>query len=170
MSMLEGLCFLGRSLPVPLRTTRAQNAFLNGFSARAILGIPWHELSAAHSCTSSEHEVSSSGKNVLGISGDFSSLSERGFISYVMAVACHTCVMAIMNLTKNSSYRTFLKTIINPFHLMMTSSEGNIFRVTGHLCGEFTHHRWIPRTKASDAELWYFYSIYTWINGSVNNR
>ena len=39
---------------------------------------------------------------------------------------------------------------------MMTSSNGNIFRVTGHLCGEFTGHRWIPRTKASDAELWCF--------------
>ena len=39
---------------------------------------------------------------------------------------------------------------------MMTSSNGNFFRVTGHLCGEFTGHRWIPRTKASDAELWCF--------------
>ena len=39
---------------------------------------------------------------------------------------------------------------------MMTSSNGNIFRVTGHLCGEFTGLRWIPLTKASDAELWYF--------------
>ena len=40
-------------------------------------------------------------------------------------------------------------------HSMMTSSNGNIFRVTDHLCGEFTGHRWIPRTKASDAELYY---------------
>ena len=39
---------------------------------------------------------------------------------------------------------------------MMTSSNGNIFRVTGPLCGEFTGHRWIPLTKASDAELWFF--------------
>ena len=39
---------------------------------------------------------------------------------------------------------------------MVTSSNGNIFRVTGHLCGEFTGLRWIPRTKASDAELWCF--------------
>ena len=37
---------------------------------------------------------------------------------------------------------------------MMTSSNGNIFRVAGHLCGEFICPRWIPRTKASDAELW----------------
>ena len=42
------------------------------------------------------------------------------------------------------------------FQFMMTSSNGNIFRVTGHLCGEFTGPRWIPRTKASDAELWCF--------------
>ena len=37
---------------------------------------------------------------------------------------------------------------------MMTSSNGNIFRFTGHLCGEFTGSRGIPRTKASEAELW----------------
>ena len=41
-------------------------------------------------------------------------------------------------------------------HLMMTSWNGNIFRVTGPLCREFTGHRWIPRAKASDAELWCF--------------
>ena len=35
----------------------------------------------------------------------------------------------------------------------MTSSNGNIFPVTGHLLGESTGHRWIPVTKASDAEL-----------------
>ena len=29
-------------------------------------------------------------------------------------------------------------------------------RVTGPLCGKLTGHRWIPRTKASDAELWCF--------------
>ena len=32
----------------------------------------------------------------------------------------------------------------------------NIFRVTGPWRGEFTGHRWIPRTKASDTELWCF--------------
>ena len=53
---------------------------------------------------------------------------------------------------------------------MMTSSNGNIFRVTSHLCGEFFGHQWIARTKASDAELWFFSLICTWINGWVNNR
>ena len=46
--------------------------------------------------------------------------------------------------------------MILPYHFMMTPSDGNIFRVTGHLCGEFTGPRWITRTKASDAELWCF--------------
>ena len=54
---------------------------------------------------------------------------------------------------------------------MMTSSNGNIFRVSGHLCGEFTGHRWIHRTKASDAELWCFLSLISvWVYGWVNNR
>ena len=48
----------------------------------------------------------------------------------------------------------WITTYIRSAILMMTSSDGNIFRVTGHLCGEFTGHRWIPRKKASDAELW----------------
>ena len=60
----------------------------------------------------------------------------------------------------------------------MTPSNGNIFRVTGPLCGEFTNYRWIPLTKASDAELWCFLCLYlnkrfskqSWINGWVNNR
>ena len=33
-------------------------------------------------------------------------------------------------------------------HYIMTSSNGNIFSVTGHLCGEFTGHR--PVTRSFD--------------------
>ena len=29
--------------------------------------------------------------------------------------------------------------------IMMTSSNGNIFRATGHMCGDFTGYRWILR-------------------------
>ena len=56
------------------------------------------------------------------------------------------------------------------YQTMMTSSNGNIFRATGHLCGEFTGNRWIPRTKAIDAEFWCFSLICSWTNGWVNNR
>ena len=50
-------------------------------------------------------------------------------------------------------YWRIYSTVLIFQHPMMTSSNGNIFRVTGHLCGEFTGFRWIPLTKASDAEL-----------------
>ena len=41
--------------------------------------------------------------------------------------------------------------------IIMASSNGNIFRLTGPSWGEFTGHRWIPLTKTSDVELWYFF-------------
>ena len=50
---------------------------------------------------------------------------------------------------------------------MMTPSNGNIFRITGLLCGEFTGHRWIPFSKASNTEQIFF--DFLWINDWVNN-
>ena len=38
------------------------------------------------------------------------------------------------------------------------------------LCVEFTGHMWIPLTKTSDAELWYFLWSAPWRNDWVNNR
>ena len=58
--------------------------------------------------------------------------------------ACHAEVAVI----------SCLKVIPHSGCYMMTSSNGNIFRVTGHLCGEFTGRR----TKASDAELCFLWS------------
>ena len=57
------------------------------------------------------------------------------------------CLQASLNTKRNRPLASVF---------MMTSSNGNIFRVTGHLCGKFTGHLWIPRTKASDTELWRF--------------
>ena len=51
---------------------------------------------------------------------------------------------------------------------MMTSSNGNIFSVTGPLFGEFTGHRRIPYTKASNSLM--FHLICAWIDGWANNR
>ena len=39
------------------------------------------------------------------------------------------------------------------------------FRVTGHLCGEFTRHRWKGRWRGASK----FSFICAWINGWVNN-
>ena len=66
---------------------------------------------------------------------------------------------------------------------MMTSSNGNIIRVTGPLCGEFTGHRWLPLTKpvtqsfavnSPHKSQWrralIFSLIWAWANGWVNIR
>ena len=52
---------------------------------------------------------------------------------------------------------------------MMTSSNGNIFRVTGHFCGELTGHRWIPH-KGKWREALMFSLIHARINGWVHNN
>ena len=55
--------------------------------------------------------------------------------------------------------------------VMMTSSNGNIFRVTGPWCGEFTGDRWIPRTiKGQWRGALRFSLICAWINGWVKNH
>ena len=47
----------------------------------------------------------------------------------------------------------YIMNINTHMHNNLSSLVGwwKIFRVTGHLCGEFTGHWWIPLTKASDA-------------------
>ena len=85
---------------------------------------------------------------------------------------CSACILHLIQLTYNinhecwgkspssacivSSIRNQLSWVWLMSVHIMTSSNGNIFRVTGPLCEEFTGHRWIPLTKASDAELWCF--------------
>ena len=54
------------------------------------------------------------------------------------------------------------------FLAMMTSSNGNIFRITGHLCGEFTGPRWISPHKGQWRGALMFSLIYAWIKGWVN--
>ena len=82
--------------------------------------------------------------------------------SFMLFMAARPCVtMFVFGAT---AWTAILRQII------MTSLNGNIFRVTGHLCGEFTGHRWILLTKASDAELRCFLWSTPWINGWINNR
>ena len=42
---------------------------------------------------------------------------------------------------------------------MMTSSNGNIFRVTDHLCGEFTGHRWFPTQRPVTRSFDVFFGV-----------
>ena len=57
-------------------------------------------------------------------------------------------------------------------YVMMTSSNGNIFRVTGHLCREFTGHRSPVNSphKGQRRGALMFSLIRVWINGWENNR
>ena len=52
--------------------------------------------------------------------------------------------------------------IVFIWHLvfMMTSSNGNIVSVTGHLCGEFTGPRWIARTKPVTRSFDVFFDLH----------
>ena len=54
--------------------------------------------------------------------------------------------------------------------LMMTWLNGNIFALLALSVGNPTGHRWIPLTKASDAELWWFFFICAWTNGWVDHQ
>ena len=53
---------------------------------------------------------------------------------------------------------------------VMTLSNRNVCCVPGLLCGEFTGHRWISLTEASDAELLFFSLICAWTHGWDNHR
>ena len=76
------------------------------------------------------------------------------WVDITSSVACAYC--ALVTVHQRCKLRINTSQNKNFIHDMMTSSNGNIFRATGPLCGEFTGHRWIPRTKASDAKLWCF--------------
>ena len=57
------------------------------------------------------------------------------------------------------------------FDDMMASSNGNIFRFTGPLCGEFLSHRGVPLTKASDAGFRCFYQrLNKWFSKQSRRR
>ena len=77
-----------------------------------------------------------------------------------------------------SSILTYTCPVINhlanmSLSFIMTTSNGNIFRVTGLLCGEFTGHRWIPCTKGTrqnfDAEALMFSLIHA-LNKRLNKH
>ena len=77
------------------------------------------------------------------VSGNGVASTRQQVITPIRVERFHWCICAL-TLYNGCDY-TFLCN-------MMTSSNGNIFRV---IC-EFTGHWWIPSQKASDSELWCF--------------
>ena len=90
-----------------------------------------------------------------------------GWTSVQLALTAITGTIILVPYIHIEPLELIWRSSIHWFHLrmsdhLMTSSNWNIFRVTGHLYGDFLGHRWILRTKASDAELWYllWYGLY----------
>ena len=67
--------------------------------------------------------------------------------------------------------------------IIMTSSNGNVFHITGTLCREFTGHRWTPSQGPVTRSFEVFFDLrlnkrlsfdvplsWAWTNGWVNNR
>ena len=54
--------------------------------------------------------------------------------------------------------------------ITMMSSNGDIFRITGHLCGEFTGHRWLPPHNGQWHRASMFYLLSAWTSCWTNNR
>ena len=74
--------------------------------------------------------------------------------------AFHFCrVTSEIESTKKSQYVSFLNEVRWLHMVMITSSNGNIFCVTGPLFEEFTGPRWFPLTKASDANFDVFFDL-----------
>ena len=83
--------------------------------------------------------------------------------SFCLLLCCRDAVRQIMSAwgtpdAATSDSAAYLGTCAR-WVIMMTSSNGSIFRVTGLLCGEFIGHRWIPLTKASGAEFDVFFDL-----------
>ena len=76
------------------------------------------------------------------------------------------------NITRSSQHsKSTLNSNLSNSQLlcMMTSLNGNIFRVTGPLLRESTGHRWIP-LKGQWRRALMFSLICPWTNGWANNR
>ena len=82
------------------------------------------------------------------------SLWHTMMLSFDIHTMCGIIWWVSLPLGSNSGYE--IPGLFSPlcFRFMMMSSNENVFRVTGDLCGGI--HQWIPLTKASDTELWGF--------------
>ena len=74
----------------------------------------------------------------------------------ISCICSHTCVCWLSSLTQHCDSWWL---IIHLQTHMMTSWNGNIFCVTGHLCGEFTGLRWIPRTTGQTQSFDVFFDL-----------
>ena len=111
----------------------------------------------------------------------FHDIGAHNYLSYLqlrvtelpthMYVSCGTRNVILKDMGKMGGIGSQLKQSATNVHrfIMMTSWNGNIFRVTGPLCGEFTGPGEFPH-KVQWREALVFSLSCAWINGRVNNR
>ena len=80
----------------------------------------------------------------------------RSLLKNRKTLRCSSLGVSFVRVLFTVSYPFYSNSTEYKTQIMMTSSNGNTFRVTGPLWWEFTGDRWIPLTKASNAELWWF--------------
>ena len=72
----------------------------------------------------------------------------------------------VVDLRRHGAHLTSLEGTV----IVMTSSNGDIFRVTGPLCVESTGHWWIPLHKGQWCGPLVFSFMCAWTTGLANNR
>ena len=119
---------------------------------------------------------------ILGLYMDFDNDKFVGLLYenlYIFQYQCETIIyvsnvpMKDVHCSKFGFFDVLRYQSISPISsplLMMTSSNSSIFHITGPSWGESTGDRWIPLTKACDAELWCLPWSCAWTNGWANNR
>ena len=107
-------------------------------------------------CISSYYWYSESLKMINDTNGKYGDIFVCA-VAFWAVVACQSLVRLTLDKNDTQIHKTRICVNSNEkIPWIMTSSNRNIFRVTGHLCGKFTGHWWFLHTKASDAELWCF--------------
>ena len=111
---------------------------------------------------------------VVFIGNSFEFIVNHSYFSVTLLASyhCHSANKTTVNKPwTNSSNNTQLSTNCVQIS-MMTSSNGNIFRVTSSLWGESTGHRWIPKQRPVTRSFHIFFDLclYIWLSKQSRRR
>ena len=147
--------------PMPQRRA---TCFIFGYRRLVNYKTGNHKIDVSHSSSSDSLDL---------IWSDFASTKDIFHIFQISHINIYILLLNFMRKIRAPFIWDFLR-ICHPSlwkkgkHMfMMTSSNGNIFRVTGHLCGEFTGPGEFPAQRPVTRSFDVFFHL---ITGWVNNR
>ena len=115
-------------------------------------GDELNKFSSCYSCFTVSYNFVMISFRVLGFCSKPSLYHGPKFAEFVLyAIFLRVIFIKVAHGTYCYIWKLLTETV--PIFMMM-STNGNIFRITGPLCGEFTSHHSIRLTKASDVKLW----------------